>query len=128
MGNNIKNAIGWILLLAASLFVMLAAAWGVKNKLSLDRNAYKVEAVVDTFYNLGTSFYYKYEFEVDGIFYDGSSPCPSSPNFNVNDTIAVVYDKTNPKNNTPLIRYKRIFHKKRNHRFIYEYYKDQITE
>jgi len=118
MGNIKNKDIGRILLLAAALFVFLAAAKGVKNKYSLDRNASIVEAVVDTFYNIGTSFYYKYELVVDGISYEGSSTCSSSPNINVNDTIIVVYDKTNPKNNTALIRYKQIFYKKRDHSYL----------
>ena len=73
---------------------------------SLNKNSVETKAVVTEFYSIRFITYYKYNFEVNGIKYEGSDRRnPNSNEIAIGDTIIILYDRTNPKNNKPISLY-----------------------
>lgn len=73
---------------------------------SLNKNSVETKAVVTEFYSISFTTYYEYNFEVNGIKYEGSDRRnPNSNEIAIGDTIIILYDRTNPKNNRPISLY-----------------------
>ncbi len=84
--------------LAVIVFFGYLYVKGTREGLSLDENLTHAQGVVvDDFYAIKTTKYFKYEFSVDGkIYRDGGRYFPSD-SLLVGDTIKIVYDSSNPE-------------------------------
>lgn len=74
------------------------------KKKSLQSNMeYTKAKIVDHFYTIRYSHYFTYEFRIGDSLYQGSGRYyPDTDTLCVNDTILIIYDKSNPSNNKPL--------------------------
>ena len=73
---------------------------------SLNKNSDETKAVVTEFYSISFVFYYKYNFEANGIKYEGSGRRnQDSDEIAIGDTILIEYDRLDPTNNKPIAIY-----------------------
>jgi len=102
---NIKDNILWLFTIICWVFLAYLLIGGIIKKQSLDKNLeYSKAIVIDHFFTIRYTDYFSYEFFVGDKKYQGSGNYyPKSDALSVGDTIIVVYDKTNPDNNKPVI-------------------------
>ena len=84
------------------LISILLYLGGLPKKISLSKNKEFARATITDFSTIKTSHYLEYTFQLDTVKYKGSGHYyPRKDSFVIGDTIVIVYDKTNPKNNRP---------------------------
>lgn len=97
-----KKIIEYIILIVLSCFLAYLLIGAFIKEKSLHNNAENAIAVViDSSQTVGTVNYFWYKFEVNNIEYLGSWKNSIKNPFLAGDTILIVYDTTNPENNTP---------------------------
>jgi len=130
MKNNLFKFLGVFFAICIFVFALIVIITGfIKtaiNKVSLDKNAAYVYAVIVKFEGAGTSNYVHYTFSLDSTDFFGSHPCSYNPDFSVGDTLIVVYDRMNPNNNTPYDYYRKLFYATRNPRSVLDPLLDSI--
>ena len=99
---TMKKIIEYTIVIALSCFLAYLYIGAFFKKKSLHDNAENAIAVViDSSQTVGTVNYFWYKFEVNNIEYLGSWKNSIKNPFLAGDTILIVYDTTNPENNTP---------------------------
>lgn len=97
-----KKIIEYIILIVVSCFLAYLLIGAFIKEKSLHDNAENALAVViDSSQTIGTVNYFFYKFEVEDSEYIGSGQNYIDKPFLAGDTILIVYDTTNPENNTP---------------------------
>lgn len=92
-----------ILLLLIVTYVVVGLLMKHSREDSLNKNSDETKAVVTEFYSISFSFYYKYDFEANGIKYEGSGRRnQDSDEIAIGDTILIEYDRLDPTNNRPI--------------------------
>lgn len=89
-----------LIIIAMAIVIVLLGINGLRNSFLLRKNPVKVKAVVTKIYTTRQTDYYDYIFVVNNISYDGSEVYNNT--LFVGDTIDIIYQKTNPKNNEPV--------------------------
>ncbi|MDL2213712.1 hypothetical protein LJC29_07065 [Bacteroides sp. OttesenSCG-928-N06] len=102
MKKKIKKNVSYYVII---FFVLCFTVWvyfnGHKKNVSLKNNLIFSKAIIIKF-STGPRMrhYVDYEFAINGELYQGTELYyPKSDTFSVGDTINIVYDRTNPKNN-----------------------------
>ncbi len=96
-----KRDIKTIMIVSIIMLVILGIN-GWKNMFFLNKNPLKAKAVITKIYTVRYSDYYKYTFKIKNKIYLGNGRYNNA--LSVGDTIIIIYEKTNPKNNKPLLK------------------------
>lgn len=103
MKTNWKIVIGF----AAAILIYIIVGLVLKDQRakSLRENKEVVKGVVSEYYSISFSYYYKYEFSVDGKIYTGSERRnPKSEYPCIGDSILIEYDVLYPNNNKAILQ------------------------
>ena len=94
-----ENILGYLFSVVAIIFILYLVIGGSIKQKSLDLNKEYLNAIViDSFFTIRQTDYFRYKFFVERKEFIGSGEYYYPPV--VGDTILIVYDKTNPNNNS----------------------------